>query len=61
VLELADVVSGKVPGRKSDSEITLFKSNGIAVEDVVVAGKIYELAGQKGIGREIPMWQRPAE
>jgi ornithine cyclodeaminase/alanine dehydrogenase-like protein (mu-crystallin family) len=57
VLELADVISGKVPGRKSDAEITLFKSNGIAIEDVVVAGKVYELAKQNRIGKEVAMWE----
>ncbi|MGA8034881.1 MAG: ornithine cyclodeaminase family protein [Candidatus Acidiferrales bacterium] len=57
VQEIADVVSGKVPGRKSPADITLFKSNGIAVEDVVTAGRIYQLASQTGIGREVPMWQ----
>ncbi len=57
VVEIADVVSGKVAGRRSESDITLFKSNGIAIEDVVTAGKIYELAKEKGIGRDVPMWQ----
>ena len=57
VIEIADVVSGKVAGRRSESDITLFKSNGIAIEDVVTAGKIYELAKEKGIGRDVPMWQ----
>ncbi len=57
VVELADVVSGNVPGRKSENDITLFKSNGIAIEDVVTAGRVYELAKQKGIGRDVPMWQ----
>ena len=57
VIEIADVVSGKIAGRRSESDITLFKSNGIAIEDIVTAGKIYELAERKGIGREVPMWQ----
>ena len=60
VQEIADVVSGKAPGRKSPTDITLFKSNGIAIEDVVTAGKIYELARQQGIGRDVPMWQDSA-
>jgi alanine dehydrogenase len=60
VIEISDVVSGKVGGRRSESDITLYKSNGIAIEDVVTAGKIYELAKQKGIGREIPMWHDSA-
>jgi alanine dehydrogenase len=57
VTELSDIVSGNAPGRKLDTDITLFKSNGIAIEDVVTAGRVFELAKQKGIGREVPMWQ----
>jgi ornithine cyclodeaminase/alanine dehydrogenase-like protein (mu-crystallin family) len=58
VRELADIVAGKVSGRRNASEITLFKSNGIAIEDIVVAGRIFEMAGQRGIGRQVPMWQQ---
>lgn len=60
VLSLADIVSGKVPGRTNARQITLFKSNGIATEDIAVAGRIYEIARERGIGREIPMWEREA-
>ncbi|HEX4003629.1 MAG TPA: ornithine cyclodeaminase family protein [Candidatus Acidoferrales bacterium] len=60
VKEFADIVAGKVPGRTSRDQVTLFKSNGIAIEDIVVAGRIYELAKQRGMGREIPMWQGEA-
>lgn len=60
VFELADIVAGKTPGRANSAQITLFKSNGIAIEDVVVAGRIYELARERKIGREIPMWQKEA-
>jgi alanine dehydrogenase len=56
VHEMAEIVAGKVPGRTSSGQITLFKSSGIAIEDIVVAGRIYELARERGIGREIPMW-----
>ncbi|HEX4003965.1 MAG TPA: ornithine cyclodeaminase family protein [Candidatus Acidoferrales bacterium] len=57
VREFADIVVGKVPGRTSRDQVTLFKSNGIAIEDIVVAGRIYELAKQRGMGCDIPMWQ----
>ncbi|MGC2332902.1 MAG: ornithine cyclodeaminase family protein [Candidatus Acidiferrales bacterium] len=57
VREFADIVAGKAPGRASRDQVTLFKSNGIAIEDIVTAGRIYELARQRGIGRDIPMWQ----
>jgi alanine dehydrogenase len=60
VHELADIVAGKISGRTSSSQVTLFKSNGIAIEDVVVASRVYELARAHGIGREIPLWQKEA-
>jgi len=60
VQELAEIVAGKTPGRTSSAQITLFKSNGIAIEDIVVAGRIYELARERGIGREVPMWEKEA-
>jgi alanine dehydrogenase len=57
VREVADIVVGKAPGRTNQNQITLFKSNGIAIEDVVVGGRIYEMARERGMGREVPMWQ----
>jgi len=56
VHELAELVVGKVPGRTSDSQITLFKSNGIAAWDLAVAEKVYRLAKEKGLGREVPLF-----
>jgi len=58
VKELADLVAGKVPGRTKDSQITLFKSNGIAAWDLAVAIKAYELAREKGLGRELPIFAK---
>jgi ornithine cyclodeaminase/alanine dehydrogenase-like protein (mu-crystallin family) len=42
--ELADIVAGKRRGRTSADQITIFKSNGLAVEDVAVAGYLYSHA-----------------
>jgi ornithine cyclodeaminase/alanine dehydrogenase-like protein (mu-crystallin family) len=56
VRRLCDLVAGKTPGRTSDEEITLFKSNGIASWDLAAALKVYALAREKGLGREIPLW-----
>lgn len=42
VAELAEVLSGKRPGRRAATDITLFKSNGVALEDIAVAGYVYE-------------------
>jgi len=47
---LADLVSGTIVGRESESDITLFKSCGLAIEDLVTAQLAYERASAKGIG-----------
>jgi alanine dehydrogenase len=60
VRELAEIAAGKAAGRTNPNQITLFKSNGIATEDVVVAGRIFELARERGVGREVPMWEAKA-
>lgn len=57
VKEFAALVAGRVPGRIADQQITLFKSNGIAIEDVVTAGRVYELAVSRGVGKHIPLWE----
>lgn len=57
VRDLAQIVAGKIPGRTDPNQITLFKSNGIAIEDVVAAGWVYETARQRRIGREVPVWR----
>lgn len=51
--ELGEVIAGKVQGRINDSEITVFKTTGSAVQDVVTAQRIYECALKKGIGKVI--------
>lgn len=55
ILELADVVSGKVKARNSASEITIFKSTGISIEDISTAKLVYEAAVRRGVGKEISM------
>lgn len=51
VIELHAVVAGKHPGRTSADQITLFKSHGIALWDVAVAGYVYQQAVQRGKGK----------
>lgn len=48
--ELGDVLIGKAAGRTSDDEITLFKSLGLAVEDLASAAFLYEKAKRTGRG-----------
>ncbi len=53
--EIGEVAMGKVPGRRSREEITLFKSLGLAVEDVASAAHIFEEAKASGEGRWIEL------
>ena len=51
--ELADVVSGRRPGRRSPGEVTLFDSTGTALEDVAAAVVVYERASAERRGVRI--------
>jgi ornithine cyclodeaminase/alanine dehydrogenase-like protein (mu-crystallin family) len=53
VHELAEVVAGEVPGRQSDDDIVVFKSNGIAAWDVAAGATVVTLARERGIGEEL--------
>jgi len=46
-LEIGEVVAGAAPGRQSPDEVTLFKSVGVAVEDVVTADLVYRKAARR--------------
>jgi len=50
--ELGEIVTGKKPAREIQSEITLFKSNGLAIQDVATAKLIYDKAVEAGIGTQ---------
>lgn len=52
--ELSNVVSGKGRVRASVEQITLFKSVGLAIEDVALGGKLLELAIAQGFGQRLP-------
>jgi alanine dehydrogenase len=53
--ELADIVSGRRPGRRSADEITVFDSTGTALEDVAAAAIVYERALASGHRRHIAL------
>jgi alanine dehydrogenase len=61
VKKLSEIVAGKASGRTSDTEVTLFKSNGIASWDLAVAMKVYAMAREKKLGRELPLWSEDAK
>lgn len=53
--ELGDVVAGQCDGRRRADEITIFKSLGMAVEDVVAARLAYDRAVAAGLGKEFSL------
>ncbi|MSQ08982.1 MAG: ornithine cyclodeaminase family protein [Dehalococcoidia bacterium] len=50
--DLGDVINGKIKGRQSDDEVTLFKSVGLAIQDISCAALVYAEAKAKGVGTE---------
>jgi ornithine cyclodeaminase/alanine dehydrogenase-like protein (mu-crystallin family) len=53
VHELGQVIVGRYTGRAHPQDVTLFKSLGIAIEDIAVAARVYAKAQAAGIGRTI--------
>ncbi|MFB0565235.1 MAG: ornithine cyclodeaminase family protein [Candidatus Aminicenantaceae bacterium] len=51
--EIGDVAAGRIPGRESDEEVTLFKSVGLAVQDVAVAELVRAQAEEMNLGFEV--------
>ena len=50
---LGEIVAGQKKGRENDAEISVFKSTGLAIQDVAAAKRVYELAEEKGVGIEV--------
>jgi alanine dehydrogenase len=53
IVELKDVVVSKTSYKRRPADITIFKSNGLAVEDVICAGYVYERGIKEGKGAEM--------
>ncbi len=53
--ELGEAVLGRIKGRETDTEVTVFKSLGMAVEDVVAADLVYRRAVETGAGTELTL------
>ena len=54
-VELRDVVGGRVDGRPSAEALTLFESQGLAIEDVAAGTHVYRAALERGMGREVTL------
>jgi ornithine cyclodeaminase len=53
IISIGNIITGKIPSRSSDTEITVFKSVGISAQDVAVGKLVYDRALKEGIGQDI--------
>ncbi len=53
IRELGQIIAGQVPARQSPEDITLFASQGIALEDMAAARLVYDRAVEQNVGREM--------
>ena len=53
VQELHSIVAGELPGRQSDDDIVVFKSNGLAAWDVALGHEVVRRASEQGVGVEL--------
>ncbi|MEF8729266.1 MAG: ornithine cyclodeaminase family protein [Accumulibacter sp.] len=54
LVELGDVICGLQPGRSTAEAMTLFESQGLAIQDLAVAARLVEMARARGVGVELP-------
>ncbi|MHA1732405.1 MAG: ornithine cyclodeaminase family protein [Promethearchaeota archaeon] len=53
IVSIGEIIEGKVQGRQSDDDITVFKSVGISAQDVAVAKLVYDRAMEQGVGQDV--------
>ncbi|HNH14115.1 MAG TPA: ornithine cyclodeaminase family protein [Rhodocyclaceae bacterium] len=54
LIEIGEIIAGCRVGRRKSSDITLFESQGMAVQDVALGMRVLELARERGLGTELP-------
>lgn len=59
IVDIADIINKKHPGRESDDEIIVYSVGGMPVEDIAWGGTVYRNALKEGIGVELPLWDQP--
>lgn len=59
IVDIADIINKKHPGRESDDEIIAYSVGGMPVEDIAWGGTVYRNALKEGIGVELPLWDQP--
>jgi alanine dehydrogenase len=53
--EIGELVAGDRPGRSDETQLTLYKSVGVAVQDAAAAALVLDIARRRGVGRQIDL------
>jgi len=53
LVELGEVIAGTRPGRVKPEQVTLFESQGMAMQDLIIAAEMSRLAREQGMGQEV--------
>lgn len=56
--ETGAVAGGVKPGRTSPDQLIVSNNVGMAVEDIIIAKRVFDLAIEKGLGMKLPLWKR---
>jgi ornithine cyclodeaminase len=54
ISELGEIIAGKAPGRTHDEQVTIFESQGMAIQDLIVGARVLQAAREKGLGTDLP-------
>lgn len=53
ISEIGEIIAGTRPGRTSPEQVTLFESQGMAMQDLILAAALLKLARERGLGTEL--------
>lgn len=59
IIDIADVITGRHPGRESEEERIIYSVGGMPVEDIAWGETVYKNALEMGIGVRLPLWDEP--
>lgn len=59
IIDIADVITGVMQGRRNDEERIIYSVGGMPVEDIAWGKTVYENARKLGIGIKLPLWDKP--
>ena len=59
IIDLADIIENRHPGRENDEEVIVYSVGGMPVEDIAWGGTVYRNAKKLGIGIKLPLWDSP--